>query len=300
MKNLLKNHSEFSMYCVQKVFLVSISLISLLMLGSCQEDQEITVSSLHEEMVDIGAYSLYTRTGGSKQPQVVLMTGLGGSTQDWADMEDELSKIATFINYDREGLGKSAWQQKAKDSKTIAEELHALILAKNIQPPYILVAHSLAGIHARVYAGLYPTEVAGMVLVDPTPENLIDSVLATLPEELREAIIEQISAEEAAALQALPEGGLKEEFKATQACYQQARALNYTTNAPIAILSSLKLEENDTQENKELAKKLRDDLLKQISTGVNKHYLSTNAGHYIQKEDPALVREAIEWVMANL
>jgi len=35
----------------------------------------------------------------------------------------------------------------------------------------VLVAHSWGGLIARVYASQYPTEVAGMVLVDPTHED---------------------------------------------------------------------------------------------------------------------------------
>ena len=35
-----------------------------------------------------------------------------------------------------------------------------------IPPPYVLVGHSLGGFNVRVFAGRYPNEVAGMVLID--------------------------------------------------------------------------------------------------------------------------------------
>src|SRR5207244_3518036 len=35
-----------------------------------------------------------------------------------------------------------------------------------VSPPYVLVGHSLGGIHIRVYENLYPSDVVGMVLVD--------------------------------------------------------------------------------------------------------------------------------------
>ena len=38
--------------------------------------------------------------------------------------------------------------------------------AAKLQPPYILVGEGLAGFHVRVYAGLFPGDVAGAVLVD--------------------------------------------------------------------------------------------------------------------------------------
>src|SRR2546429_5991309 len=42
-----------------------------------------------------------------------------------------------------------------------------MLLAKaGVSPPYVLVGHSLGGIHIRVYENLYPSDVVGMVLVD--------------------------------------------------------------------------------------------------------------------------------------
>ncbi len=35
-----------------------------------------------------------------------------------------------------------------------------------MKPPYVLVGHSIGGIHIRVYQNTYPADVAGMVLVD--------------------------------------------------------------------------------------------------------------------------------------
>ncbi len=48
----------------------------------------------------------------------------------------------------------------------MAEELHSLLHQAGISSPYLLVGHSLGGLTMRVFAHLYPTEVAGLVLVD--------------------------------------------------------------------------------------------------------------------------------------
>jgi pimeloyl-ACP methyl ester carboxylesterase len=49
---------------------------------------------------------------------------------------------------------------------TIAAELHTLLQRANIPEPYVLAGHSFGGLYVRVFAAQYPTEVAGLVLVD--------------------------------------------------------------------------------------------------------------------------------------
>jgi pimeloyl-ACP methyl ester carboxylesterase len=47
-----------------------------------------------------------------------------------------------------------------------AKELHALLHAADIPGPYLRVGHSLGGLSVRVFTDMYPTEVAGVVLID--------------------------------------------------------------------------------------------------------------------------------------
>jgi pimeloyl-ACP methyl ester carboxylesterase len=49
-----------------------------------------------------------------------------------------------------------------------------LLVNAGVSPPYVLVGHALGGLHIRVYQNLYPSDVAGMVLVHsehPDREN---------------------------------------------------------------------------------------------------------------------------------
>jgi pimeloyl-ACP methyl ester carboxylesterase len=54
----------------------------------------------------------------------------------------------------------------------IAAELHELLSAAEVPPPYVLVGHSFGGLSIRAYASRHPDDVAGLVFVDPAhPED---------------------------------------------------------------------------------------------------------------------------------
>jgi pimeloyl-ACP methyl ester carboxylesterase len=53
----------------------------------------------------------------------------------------------------------------------IVYELHTLLNKAGERPPYVLVGHSYGGWLVRVYTSTYPSEVAGMVLVEGGADN---------------------------------------------------------------------------------------------------------------------------------
>jgi pimeloyl-ACP methyl ester carboxylesterase len=52
------------------------------------------------------------------------------------------------------------------------DDLHALLRAADLPPPYVLVGHSTGGLIVRLYASTFPDEVVGMVLVDAISEAM--------------------------------------------------------------------------------------------------------------------------------
>jgi pimeloyl-ACP methyl ester carboxylesterase len=62
-------------------------------------------------------------------------------------------------------------------------DLHAVLVNAGLKPPYILVGQSFGGVYNRIFASLYPTEVAGLVLLDPAQEEFIDWMAVHHPEE---------------------------------------------------------------------------------------------------------------------
>ena len=122
------------------------------------------------QMVDVGGYRLHLQCVGTGSPTVVLDAGLGGTSLDWALVQPEIGQTTRVCAYDRAGMGWSESGPAPRTPEQNARELHTLLTNAGIEGPYVLVGHSLAGQNARLFAALYPDQVAGMVQVDARSE----------------------------------------------------------------------------------------------------------------------------------
>jgi pimeloyl-ACP methyl ester carboxylesterase len=104
--------------------------------------------------------------------------GLGNTHTTWHAVAPAVSKLSRTCTYDRANLGSSDAAPKPRTSADVVADLRALLKAAAVAPPYVLVGHSFGGISARLFASDYPAEVAGIVLVDPTPTTFIDGECA--------------------------------------------------------------------------------------------------------------------------
>lgn len=119
--------------------------------------------------VDVGGYSLNIYCSGSGTPAVILESGGGGyGGYGWRVVQSEAAKFTTVCWYDRAGEGWSDSAPTARNSVTIVRDLHELLQRTPVAAPYVLVGHSIGGEYARAFTAKFPSEVAGMVLVDST------------------------------------------------------------------------------------------------------------------------------------
>ncbi len=133
-------------------------------------------------MVDIGGYRLHLlcEGEGNPGPTVVLEGGLGDPGISWAAVMPEVAEVARVCAVDRAGSGWSEESPRPRDVATIVDELRATLTAAGIPGPYVLVGQSLGGLVVRLLALRHPDEVAGMVLVDATPEDYLELAPASV------------------------------------------------------------------------------------------------------------------------
>ena len=117
-------------------------------------------------MVDVGGYRLHINCTGTGSPTVVIDAGWGAWSLEWSGVQGEVAKTTHVCTYDRAGMGYSEAGPLPRNAEQFAKELHTLLEQANIAGPYVMVGHSLGGLPVRVFAHEYPTEVAGVVLVD--------------------------------------------------------------------------------------------------------------------------------------
>ncbi len=135
-----------------------------------------------------GGRRIYLECHGRGRPTVVLEAGLRSRSDFWIERTDEtrgvtvvpgVAKFTRVCIYDRPGttLGTSEFSRSdpvpmPRTARDAVADLHALLRAARVPGPYVLGGHSTGGLIARLYAAIYPREVAGMVLVDALSEFL--------------------------------------------------------------------------------------------------------------------------------
>jgi pimeloyl-ACP methyl ester carboxylesterase len=119
---------------------------------------------------------------GAGSPTVIFDSGLGDGTRAWGLIQPAIAEHTRACSYDRAGLGFSDPPTRPSTSTNVVDDLHRLFHAAHVKPPYVLVGHSLGGMHVKLYAEMYLPEVAGLVFVDPSHEDLGKGAWAIDPE----------------------------------------------------------------------------------------------------------------------
>jgi pimeloyl-ACP methyl ester carboxylesterase len=120
-------------------------------------------------LVDIGGWRLHlhcTGTAPPSQPTVILEAGIGDFSVEWSLVQPEVSKFARVCSYDRADEGWSDFGPHPRTLHQIVYELHTLLDRGGVRPPYVLVGHSFGGWVVQLFRSTYPSEVAGMVLIE--------------------------------------------------------------------------------------------------------------------------------------
>lgn len=248
-------------------------------------------------LVSVGDDRLDAVRGGAGGPAVVFETGLADSLDVWLPMWHTISEYTTVVAYSRAGFGRSDAGPPDHSVPHAARDLHELLHHLGITPPYILVARSYGSLIARLYTSLYPTEVAGIVLVDGTHEQQVQrfgTVDSAYPRQFR-LYFDSVLAQPKPG----PEAAEIRETVRIQA-EGTVPGLKPLPDIPIAVLTSMLSDEsapyvNGTARGHEVWRALHDEWFRRSRNGI--HIETTRSGHGIQDDEPGLVAMAIRFVL---
>lgn len=133
------------------------------------------------QTIEIGQRRFAFACYGRRSPTVVLETGLGAESSEWAAVQRGVSAFARVFRYDRAGRGASDRVPAPRDAHAIVDDLRRLLDAAGVPGPYVLVGQSLGGMLMRIYARRHRAEVVGLVLVDSMHEDQFDVFGAAFP-----------------------------------------------------------------------------------------------------------------------
>src|SRR5215831_3638477 len=273
------------------------------------------------QLIDVNGRKVHINCTGQGNPTVILDSGLGDKYLSWQKVQPEIAKFVPVCSYDRAGIGYSDASSQPRTSRVLASELHELLQAAHIPPPYILVGHSMGGYDVRVYAAMYRSEVAGMVLVDashPDQENRFPAELKSMEGSWhREAefleyatpfgsprllgLCDEDAAVRAAECNWHTEHEKTTEMKTFSQSAAEAAAVTSLGDIPLVVLShdpdkpSAELPADLAKTTNEAWEKMQEELAHLSTRGTQS--IAKNSSHYIQLDRPELVIDTVRKVV---
>ena len=131
------------------------------------ESTDPTNADMPGRLVAVGGYKLHINCQGSGSPTVVLEGGLGALSTTMASwIAPNVATTTRVCVYDRAGRGWSESAPAPQDGTGVATDLHTLLRNAGEPGPYVLAGHSAGGIYVLNFARLFPSDVAGIALID--------------------------------------------------------------------------------------------------------------------------------------
>ena len=275
-------------------------------------------------LFEVNGHKMHILCMGEGNPTAVLDSGMGDSYLSWRKVQPQIAGFTRVCSYDRAGLGYSEPSAEPRTGKVMAAELHTLLHAAGIAPPYVLVGHSMAGFDVRLYASAYPSEVVGMVLVDashPDQENRFSPELKAMEGSwLRDqefiaytmpfgvprllGLCEDDPVERAAGCNWNSAREQVAEMKAFRESSAQTAATGSLGDIPLAVISHdpeklhSELPPDIARSTNREWEKMQEELAHLSTRGTQT--ISKNSSHYIQFDNPELVISTIRNIVQQV
>jgi len=224
----------------------------------------------------------HVRIEGVGPRTVVLEAGFGDTLDIWQTIQPRVANhCARTFSYNRAGYVDSDPAVADRDAASIVTELREELQRRNLPPPYVLVGHSLGGLYMQYFARNFPGDVAGLLLIDSTHwrQGLKVDSTADTPYQSRTAVTLYMPLV------------MRRELGDSAAAGLEVNGSPSAGAIPTIVLSSTRAGTNQTAEQRSEAVDLQNNIAADFPGA--RHVFVENSGHYIQRDQPGVVIEAI-------
>ena len=244
-------------------------------------------------LVDAGGHRLemVVRTGPS--PTVVFDGGAGGGMGAWASIRDSIGLEAGTVLFERAGFGGSEVGPSPRTAHRFAAELRTALENARVEFPVVLVGYSLGGILSIAFADLYPTDLAGLVFVDPATDRSYQRMFEEKPEWLAELV-----AEVTGSVENLP-GGWRGQMESLPESIAELREFGPLVGVPTVVLTAMTARgEWPKETNQDMQEWLTDHRTLVGQIPGSRHVVLEEATHGRILSEPEVIREILQVVRA--
>ncbi len=133
------------------------------------------------QAVDIGGRSLNLYCSGEGTPTVILEPGGNSPGYEWLVLQSKMAGFTRACWYDRAGVGWSDPPSSPRTSASVVSDLHEALQRAGVLPPYVMAGGSVGGEYVHIYTARYPSDVAGLVLIDSAVPDMHEPDFALAP-----------------------------------------------------------------------------------------------------------------------
>jgi protein-S-isoprenylcysteine O-methyltransferase Ste14/pimeloyl-ACP methyl ester carboxylesterase len=133
-------------------------------------------------LVDVGGRQLHLLCIGEGSPIVLFeASGFGTTSLGAATVRERVSTRTRVCSYDRMGMGWSDAGPAVITAGALARDLALLQDRAALPAPFVLVASSVGGLTAEMFARQYPERTAGLIMLDAATSGLVKELALMVP-----------------------------------------------------------------------------------------------------------------------
>lgn len=228
---------------------------------------------------------LQYNVSGSGKPNIVLINGGSGPIEGWMKVLPEVSKLSSVFSYNRFGVAGSDKPKNAQDGITIVENLREALKIVGLEPPYLLVGHSLGGLYANLFARLHSNDIVGVIFLESSHPNDIslDKYQGKFVKTINKmfSIFDSLSSQKQFS-----------EVNFVKQTVSQIQQIDSFPEIPIYVITGGK--ENRMMPEEARQRRLENQLELLSLSKNSKHIVAKNSGHFPQLSEPKVLIETIK------